>query len=349
MTNIDKIRRGLIVIGTIGLLSGAWMSFSFGAAMTLAHGITLALLTCLAAIMFTAIDWLKAGGLAGWKVKTLTGLAVVFLGAELFSHVGYTVGTRVENTEMTGVQNVKYSDTREQVVDNKANLKMWQERLTQLKWNGVVTADALRAKLPGLELAIAQESKRGGCGPICLQRTKERDEVQSDIARAEEAANLTKQIAATQNLVDKYRENSAKVEYKSSPIVNQTKFISQIATASLEPGKEALTWAQISIGLLIALVTTFLPPFAYYLAFGDTLHKAGASRAPTSTAAFNPLTSVPSVPPVEHRYTSPPQTTTTEKHTHQMLQPVYVDDHKWKAMIDKLINDPRIPEIRAAA
>ena len=138
------------------------------------------------------------------------------------------------------------------------------------------------------------------------------------------------------------------MEYKSSPIVNQTKFISQIATASLEPGKEALTWAQISIGLLIALVTTFLPPFAYYLAFGGTLHKAGASRAQPSTAAFNPLASVPTVPPVEARYAPPP--TTTEKHTHtnQMLQPIVVDDSKWKAMVDKLMADHRVPEIKAA-
>ena len=281
MTDIERIKRILITVGTVGLVSGAYMSFSFGAAMSLAHGITLALLTVLAAVMFTAIDHLRRNGCSRGMTRALTTLAFVFLGAELFSHVGYSVGTRVENTELTGVQNVKYTDTREAVVDHKANLSLWQAQLAQLKWSGTVSADALRARLPGLELAIAQESKRGGCGPVCLQRTKERDDVQAQIGSAEAANDLSKRIEATQRLIDKSREQSAVTEFKSSPIVNQTKFVSQIATASLEPGTAALTWAQIAIGLLIALVTTFLPPFAFYLAFGDNMHKANPDQLTT--------------------------------------------------------------------
>lgn len=350
MTNngisIDRVKQALIVIGCIALVFGSWMSYSFGTSMKFAHGVILGVLTVFAAIMFVAIDHLKANGLKGWKINAITALSIIFLGVEFLSHVGYTVGTRVENTEMTGVQNTKYSDSREQVVDNKANVKMWQERLAQLKWNGVVTADALRAKLPGLELAIAQESKRGGCGPICLQRTKERDDVQSDIAKAEEAANLTKQIAATQALVDKYREKAAVTEFKSSPIVNQTKFMGQLVTLSLEPDQAALTWTQIAIAAVISLVTTFLSPFAFYLAFGDNLHKASASRAPTNPAAFNPLASVPAVPPVEHRYAPPP--TTTEKHTHEVRQPIMVDDRKgFAAILEQLKADPRMQGMAA--
>lgn len=291
---IDNIKKLLLFIGAAGLISGAWMSFSFGAAMSLAHGITLALLSCLAAVMFTAIDHLRAHGLTPWKSYVLSALAVVFLGAELFSHIGYSVGTRVENTEMTGIQNTKYEDSREQVVDNKKNLAMWNERLGKLEtengWAATVTAESLRSKLPGLNLQIEQEAKRGGCGPNCLRYTKERDDVQAQIAIAEEKTDLTKKIEATQKLVDKYREKSATVEYKSSPIINQTKFVAQLATVSLEPGKEPLTWVQIAIGALIAVVTTFLSPFAFYLAFGDLLHKPSTTgfvrgRAPDASTA----------------------------------------------------------------
>jgi hypothetical protein len=77
-------------------------------------------------------------------------------------------------------------------------------------------------------------------------------------------------------------------------------------------------------------------------------HKASASRAQPNSASFNPLTSVPSVPPVEARYAPAPQPTTTERHTHQMMQPIMVDDSKWKAMVDKLMADHRVPEIKAA-
>lgn len=283
MNDIEKIKRILIVVGTVGLVSGAYMSFSFGAAMSLAHGITLAVLTVLAAVMFTAIDHLRRNGCSRGMTCALTGLAFVFLGAELFSHVGYSVGTRVENIELTGVQNVKYSDAREAVVDHKANLAMWQAQLAQLKltWTVTVSADALRARLPSLELAIAQESKRGGCGPVCLQRTRERDDVQSQIGTAEAVSDLSQRIEATQRLIDKSRSQSAVTEYRSSPIVNQTKFVSQLATANLDPGTAALTWAQIAIGLLIALVTTFLPPFAFYLALGDNIYKANPNQLTT--------------------------------------------------------------------
>lgn len=275
MITIDHIKtRIMLPVGVAALISGALMSFSFGAAMSLAHGITLGLLTFVAAFMFPLIDQLRITGASKFKTGALTALAIVFLGAELFSHVGYTVGTRVENTEMTGVQNVKYTDTREAVVDHKANLAMWKSQLSQLKWNGTVSADALRAKLPGLELAIAQESKRGGCGPVCLQRTKERDEVQAQIGTAEAANDLSTRIEATQRLIDKSRDKAAVTEYKSSPIVNQTKFVAQLSTMSLDPGAGPTTWVQIAIGVLVALVTTFLPPYVFELIFGAGAHKA---------------------------------------------------------------------------
>ena len=290
MNDIERIKRILIAVGTVGLFSGAYMSFSFGAAMSLAHGITLALLTVLAAVMFTAIDHLRRNGCSPGMTRALTALAFVFLGAELFSHVGYSVGTRVENTELTSVQNVKYTDTREAVVDHKANLVMWQDRLKTLTaqhaWAPVTKADGLRSELATLRDRIEDEKKgkrgrKAGCGTECERLQNEANALDQRIAIAEEAANLTKQINATQALIDKSREKAAVTEYKSSPIVNQTKFVSQIATASLEPGTAALTWAQIAIGLLIALVTTFLPPFAFYLALGDNMHKANPHQATT--------------------------------------------------------------------
>lgn len=285
MNDIARIKRILIAVGTVGLVSGAYMSFSFGAAMSLAHGITLALLTVLAAVMFTAIDHLRRNGCSLGMTRALTTLAFVFLGAELFSHVGYSVGTRVENTEMTSVQNVKYTDTREAVVDHKANLAMWQERLKTLTaqhvWAPTTKAEGLRAQLDSAQKAIDLETARGGCKAKCLALMKDKASLDERISIAEEADTLTKQINATQALIDKSREKASVTEYKSSPIVNQTKFVSQIATASLEPGAAALTWAQIAIGLLIALVTTFLPPFAFYLAFGDNMHTANPDQLTT--------------------------------------------------------------------
>lgn len=284
MLSIEKIKtRIMLPVGVAALVSGACMSFSFGAAMSLAHGITLGLLTFVAAFMFPLIDQLKINGASNFKTGALTGLAIVFLAAELFSHVGYTVGTRVENTEMTGVQNTKYSDTRDQVVDHKANNAMWKERLAKLTeqnaWVASTTHEALRTQLETAQKSIDLEAARGGCKSKCLAEMDKKAKLEAQIAIAEERKDLTKQIAATQALIDKSREKASVTEYKSSPIINQTKFVAQLSTMSLEPGAGPTTWVQIAIGVLVALVTTFLPPYVFELIFGASAHK---SEQPTT-------------------------------------------------------------------
>jgi len=279
MLTIDNIKtRIMLPVGVAALVSGACMSFSFGAAMSLAHGITLGLLTFVAAFMFPLIDQLRINGASSFKTGALTALAIIFLGAELFSHVGYTVGTRVENTEMTGVQNTKYADTREQVVDHKANLAMWKDRLGKLTeqngWAATTTAEALRAQIETAQKAIDLETANGGCKTKCLALMKDKAAIETRIAIAEERRDLTKQIEATQKLIDASREKAATTEYKSSPIVNQTKFVAQLSTLSLDPGAGPTTWVQIAIGVLVALVTTFLPPYVFELVFGESAHKA---------------------------------------------------------------------------
>lgn len=273
MTDIDRIKKIMLFVGAAALVSGAFMSFSFGAAMSLAHGITLGLLTIVAAFMFPLIDQLRDGGASPWKTGALTGVAFVFLAVELFSHVGYTVGTRVENTEMTGIQNTKYADTREAVVDHKANLAMWKDRLAKLTeqngWTATTTAEALRAQLETAQKSIDLEAARGGCKTKCLAEMDKKAKLEAQIAIAEERRDLAKQITATQALIDKSREKAAATEFRSSPIVNQTKFVAQLSTMSLDPGREPLTWVQIAIGMLVALVTTFLPPYVFTLIFGS--------------------------------------------------------------------------------
>jgi hypothetical protein len=285
MMTIDHIKtRVMLPVGLAALVSGAFMSFSFGASMSLAHGVTLFLLTFVAAFMFPLIDHLKAAGASQIKTGALTAVAVVFLLVELFSHVGYTVGTRVENAEMTGIQNTKYTDTREAVVDHKANLAMWKERLAKLTeqngWAATTTAEALRAQLETAQKAIDLEAARGGCKSRCLAEMDKKAKLEAQIAIAEERKDLTKQITATQALIDKSREKASVTEYKSSPIVNQTKFVAQLTTLSLEPGAAPLTWVQIAIGMLVALVTTFLPPYVFELIFGVP-HKADAPKLTT--------------------------------------------------------------------
>lgn len=289
-------QRILLYVGLAALAVGCAMTFAFGLSMSLLHAFALALLTIAAGVIWGPIDRLRAAGRRG-LAAFLTGCGVFFICAELFSHLGYTVGNRVSDVEMTTVQNVKHQMAGDAVEDNRASLKMWTERLGKLEaehgWTATVTAEALRAQLASANLAIEQEAKRGGCGPRCLARTKERDDIASKIALAEERGDIARKIEATRRLVDDRRDKAAATEFKSSKIVNQTKFVSQLATLELDPGAAALTWAQIAIGFVVALVTTFLAPVCLYLATDRTISPAPVGESAGRVRDHLPPQSVP--------------------------------------------------------
>jgi hypothetical protein len=174
------------------------------------------------------------------------------------------------------VQNAKYSGAQETVKEDKTNLEMWRKRLDALQaehaWAASVTAEALRAQLASANLAIEQEAKRGGCGPKCLARTKERDDLATKIAITEEKADLTKKIEATKRVVDTAREKAETVEYKSSPVVHANQSIADAFAfirsfgSETEPSETVEKGSQISINFGMALAGTGLPALCLFIA-----------------------------------------------------------------------------------
>lgn len=339
ITDINRIKTMLVAIGTVALVFGAWMSYSFGAAMSFKHGVILALLTFVAAVMPTMIDYLAKCGQRS-KAIALAIICAPFMFAEYGSHLGYTVGNRVSDVELTSVQNAKFDGRKQEVEEAKGTVKMFAERLATLTkerdamisanpWAPTVSADGLRAQIATADEAIRQEEKRGGCGPKCLELKRSKSDLENRIATAErvasigtEIAKLNTQIEASKRVIASAREKADNTEFKSSVVVNQTKFVSQLWTTSLEPGQDALTWTQIAIGALIALVTTFLAPVCYFMAFADApahtaVRYSAARRMPDIDGGALTGTSVPSVPSassvlqpivVNHTQTAPKDT-----------------------------------------
>jgi hypothetical protein len=289
----DSNPRILFYVGVAAVALGFCMTFEFGRSMSLFHAGAMGLLTIAAAYVWGPIETRWHNGRR--KSAVLLGaFGVLFIAVELFSHLGYTVGHRIRDTEEATVQNMRFDSAQEAVGEDKTNLAMWKKRLEALEtehaWAATVTAEALRAQLANANLAIELESKRGGCKSKCLARTKERDDIATKIALAEEKADLTKKIEATKRVVDTARVKADTTEFKTSKIISQTKFVSQLATFELEPGKGAMTWAQIGIGFLVALVTTFLGPVCIFLSgrnIGDILRKEDRANE-TKWAASGP-------------------------------------------------------------
>jgi hypothetical protein len=302
VTDIATLKRMCFWIGLAGLIVSCAMSFAFGSSMSYAHAIALCLLTISVALLWPYVDHLWN---TGSKVPAVVvgALAVMFTIAEFGSHMGYTVGHRVRDTQETGVVNATYKQAQESLASEKQNLQLWRDQLAKLQeqyaWAPTVSADGLRAKLASHDKAIALETARGGCKGKCLTLMKAKADTEEKIAIAEQATDLKKRIEATQRILDRKGETAKTTEFKTSKIVNQTNFAAQLWTANIEPDAEAREWTQIGIGFIISLVTTFLPAAMWFIAFRDATHTR-RERAPVASGtvtAPTPTTSVPPVPP----------------------------------------------------
>ena len=226
----------------------------------------------------------NAGRSTAAAVAMIAGVG--FSVGEYGTHFGYTVGTRVSETQQTGVTNATYKAIQDNRDREVANLDMWRKQLNDLTaqnaWAATVKADGLRTQLETANKAIENETARKGCKAKCEAKMKERDTIAEKIGKVEQVEDLTKRIEATQRILDKKVDVAANTVFHSSKIVNQTAGFAQIATWSSEPSESAMSWTQLILGAVIAAITTYLAPFCLSIAFGNS--KADAGGRHTSSA-----------------------------------------------------------------
>lgn len=281
MHSLTFLRRVALYVGLAGLAVAALMTFKFGSSMSVLHAVGLCLLTIAGSIIWPVIKhtW-DARSVQTWA---MIACGVMFLGVEYFSHLGYTVGTRVGEAQQVGVHNAKFDDGREALKSDRSNIELWKKQLSDLTaqapWAATVKADAMRGEVEALEKAIELETARGGCKSKCQKLMAKKGELETRVGMAEQASDLSKRIEATQKVIDQKTEKAAAATYESSAVVNQTHFVAQIWTAEISPDEMSLTWTQIVIGAFIAFVTTFLAPIMLNIAFGP--EREGERRAMT--------------------------------------------------------------------
>ena len=289
-----------LTIGLGTLAAAAAMSWDFGSSVSFKHALFLALLSIVTAFAPEAAYRQGKLGAKGPAIAIAIICAPMFI-IEFYSHAGFTAGLRGHNITDAKVANVKYAGAQEAVTEDKTNLEMWRKRLTALEsehaWSASVTAEALRAQLASANLAIEQEAKRGGCGPKCLARTKERDDLATKIALAEEKADLTKKIEATKAVLAKARDKADVTEYKHSSVDHQNQFLAKavalIGSGSLEPSDLTSEAAQQSVNLAMAIAGTGLPAFALFI--------AGLYRRPEDETEGRPAAQQPAPTQSHHR------------------------------------------------
>lgn len=280
-----------LILGIVALIVDAAISYQYGKSLTILHGLGFALVAVFFALLpdaaYSEIENRRiASGLA-------MGALCIPLGTVAFySHLGYGAGVRMGDMQQTGVQNVRFDDAREKVADNKRNLKLWTTQLDELRaaspWVATVNADGLRAQLAPMDKSIEIETRRGGCGPKCQKLMAAKADIEDRIGKAEQRANLEKQIAATQKLVDNYREASANTEYRSSAVVNQNNVAAQLFLAmtgaepdkAIKPDEVTSSFTSIFIAGGGSLAFMIMAPVGFFLAGRNRHREAPMSALP---------------------------------------------------------------------
>lgn len=287
--------------GLLTLACSMGMAFDYGSQVSIKHGLIMGALTFATAFIIEEAysHWRK--GMKGVAV----GLAIVsvpLFWQESKSHIAYTAGFRGINVETASLQQTKYDDGRDDVEKAKATLAIFENRLVELQkanaWAPTVTADALRAKMESLNLAIQQEAAKGGCKARCLERTKERDEVASRIAILERVDDTTKKIEAAKVVIARYREKVAAIEHKPSIVAHQNTTLFKAASLLLTGQSEAsdlqkeVVELENTIGL--ALMPVILPALSFFMMGlyrrkDDEQETFAAPETITETKTVNPV------------------------------------------------------------
>lgn len=155
-------------------------------------------------------------------------------------------------------QNVKLDDVGAIIAKEEDNERIYSNRIAELSkanggWVTTATADGLRAKIPGLELAIQQESARGGCKTKCLERTKERDDVMERIGTLETLSKTEAMLKATREALAKYRDKRGVTDRGESGVLDQNASLAGLLTLSLDPSDTAQRWTGKGVAWLIVL------------------------------------------------------------------------------------------------
>jgi hypothetical protein len=262
-----------LYLGLATLVAAACMSWSFGIAVSWKHAAFLCLLSVITAFApDTAYRQWKRGD-KGVALTIAMICAPLFM-IEFYTHAGYTAGLRGENISTARVQNAVHTDARSAIDEDKDALvkaKAERDRLRAANpWAETVTATALRAEIPAIDEAIAQESKRVRCGPKCLALKEKKASIESRVAIAEEGNSIAIRIADLEKRLAGRRDTGAKTAFVQSAVVEQNLFLAKavalVRDGSLTPDAKLQEGAQQSVNLAMAIAGTGLPAFALFLA-----------------------------------------------------------------------------------
>lgn len=314
MHDLVRLRRAFRLLALAASAASSILAFVFGINQSPQFVVAATIAVFFVAVAFAAdYIWLFVyEAFCAGRKGLATGLAfggAVLLALNMIAHVGSVGWHRDMSQNEASVANVKFDDARNQVADSQKNLAMFREHLAKLQeqapWVATVTADGLKAELAVADEAIAQEAARGGCKSKCLALKASKADLEKRIGQAEKAADLQKQIEATQRILSGHRTKAAGTERKVAASASQSDFFASLVTFSLKPTEEATTWTGrgvntgIAIGLCLAPILFSLVGWGVVGMFNNAAAPDQGSSG-SSVAGHTSGNSSPLVPHTPH-------------------------------------------------
>lgn len=222
------------------------------------------LMAAVLALVFFTISYLVFQVWKFWAVKLLSGeyrtavfllpVAVFFFVYDVVTNYGAGSLYRAEEATQAVNQNVNARNAR-------AEVSRLEKRIADIRattaWTGTFNApDAYQELIASANEYIRLEEARGGCGPKCEARMRERDEL---IAAQ---ANARKRAALKEEMITLERElKDAKVRVTDTPttasaaLTHATNF-GAFFTGQLEPDESVRFWSNNGLTAFAALATT---------------------------------------------------------------------------------------------
>lgn len=290
------------IAGTLLTLTSLWLTAAFGLSISIGMMLGLAVIAFMSAYLPAILIELSS---TSFKNVFRVGVAVaaVITVIDITTNVSTGGAHKTSDVVQAHVQQTKYEDNRANVAELEGKYAFLENRQKQLEghkgWKGMKPAAAYEGEIAAKEEAIAQESRRGGCGPICLGLKQELAELVGNHAVAAEHERNAKMLAATIEALKKVREQAAAVDRGESAVETQNWRLSSLLTFSREPSDDARHWVDQWLAVLFGLGITAAAQFFNALAWvSDRPAKAFMERfASPQTASRPPVDLTPRTAP----------------------------------------------------
>jgi hypothetical protein len=205
----------------------------------------------------------KAGAVASIMAAAVLGLDITTASSTLTVH-------RASDQTSAVVHNTTYEDGRANIANLEDRKRMFEARLSQLAgtagWSATKPSKAYAGEIAAMELAIEQETARGGCKAKCLQLTQRKAEIEANKATAEAHEKDASMLAATVAALEKARADVKNEKVQVSASQTQNVKLASIVTFQRKPGDDALYWTDTWLGVAIGTVLTLAAAFFCWIA-----------------------------------------------------------------------------------